>query len=172
MLSTNEAPTLYDVVELYGGDWDEAMGDYPIWDEGKRDWLNGMVYEHFAYREIAQETGTDHLRLVRRTMREMMPSLNPMFAALDSQFDILEGYAGKTSSTTGGRQLYSATPQTQLSGTENYATNLTDSSGSDESQSSGRNAPVGDMLTNWASSVNNALYLVYNGLEPYYQQIF
>ena len=176
MIITDEAPTLFDVVTLYGNDWDAEMSKYPIWDESRREWLNDMVFEHFAYREIGQETGTDHIRLVGRTMREMMPALNPMFKAIDEEHDILEGFAqtATTESADTGRQLYSATPQTQLSGAENYATNLTDTEGKQTSttRSAGRGATVGDLLTNWASSVNNALYLVYNGLEPLYQQVF
>lgn len=172
MLITDDGPTLHDCVELYGMDWDETMSDYPIFDEGKREWLNTRIYEHFAYREIAQETPSDHFRLIRRTMHEMMPALNPMFSALDGEIDILAGYASAGEHDTEARQLFSATPQTQLSGAENYATNLTDTTSSERSKTSGRSMPAGDMLTSWATSVNNALYLVYNGLEPYYLQIF
>lgn len=172
MLITDESPTLRDCVELYGMDWEEAMSDYPIFDEGKREWLNTMIYEHFAYREIAQETPSDHFRLIRRTMREMMPALNPMFSALDGEIDILAGYASTGERDSEARQLFSATPQTQLSAAEDYATNLTDSTSSESTKTSGRSMPAGEMLTSWATSVNNALYLVYNGLEPYYLQIF
>lgn len=172
MLITDDGPTLRDCVELYGMDWHETMGDYPIFDEGKRDWLNTRIYEHFAYREIAQETPSDHFRLIRRTMHEMMPALNPMFSVLDGEIDILAGYASAVEHGSEARQMFSATPQTQLSAAENYATNLTDSTSSESSKTSGRSMPAGDMLTSWATSVNNALYLVYNGLEPYYLQIF
>lgn len=172
MLITDDGPTLRDCVELYGMDWDETMSDYPVFDEGKREWLNTRIYEHFAYREIAQETPSDHFRLIRRTMHEMMPALNPMFSALDGEIDILAGYASEAEHGSEARQLFSATPQTQLSAAEDYATNLTDTAGSESSKTSGRSMPAGDMLTSWATSVNNALYLVYNGLEPYYLQIF
>lgn len=172
MLITDESPTLHDCVELYGMDWEEAMSDYPIFDEGKREWLNTRIYEHFAYREIAQETPSDHFRLIRRTMHEMMPALNPMFSVLDGEIDILAGYESTGEHGSEARQLFSATPQTQLSAAENYATNLTDTTSSESSKTSGRSMPAGDMLTSWATSVNNALYLVYNGLEPYYLQIF
>lgn len=172
MLITDDGPTLHDCVELYGMDWEETMSDYPIFDEGKREWLNARIYEHFAYREIAQETPSDHFRLIRRTMREMMPALNPMFSVLDGEIDILAGYASAVEHDSEARQLFSATPQTQLSASENYATNLTDTTSSESSKTSGRSMPAGDMLTSWATSVNNALYLVYNGLEPYYLQIF
>ena len=172
MLITDDGPTLRDCVELYGMDWHETMSDYPVFDEGKREWLNARIYEHFAYREIAQETPSDHFRLIRRTMHEMMPALNPMFSALDGEIDILAGYASAGERESEARQLFSATPQTQLSAAENYATNLTDSTGSESTKTSGRSMPAGDMLTSWATSVNNALYLVYKGLEPYYLQIF
>lgn len=172
MLITDESPTLHDCVELYGMDWQQTMGDYPIFDEDKREWLNTRIYEHFAYREIAQETPSDHFRLIRRTMNEMMPALNPMFSVLDGEIDILAGYASTSEHGSEARQLFSATPQTQLSSAENYATNLTDSKSGESSKTSGRSMPAGDMLTSWATSVNNALYLVYNGLEPYYLQIF
>ena len=33
-------------------------------------------------------------------------------------------------------------------------------------------ADVGSALSAWANSVNNALYIVYNGLEPLYMQVF
>lgn len=172
MLITDESPTLHDCVELYGMDWQQTMSDYPIFDEGKREWLNTRIYGHFAYREIAQETPSDHFRLIRRTMHEMMPALNPMFSVLDGEIDILSGYASTGKNDSEARQLFSATPQTQLSAAENYATNLTDTASSESSKTSGRSMPAGEMLTNWATSVNNALYLVYNGLEPYYLQIF
>lgn len=172
MLITDESPTLHDCVELYGMDWQQTMSDYPIFDEGKREWLNARIYEHFAYREIGQETPADHFRLIRRTMHEMMPALNPMFSVLDGEIDILAGYASTGEHDSKARQLFSATPQTQLSAAENYATNLTDTASSESSKTSGRSMPAGDMLTSWATSVNNALYLVYNGLEPYYLQIF
>lgn len=172
MLITDDGPTLHDCVELYGMDWQQTMSDYPIFDEGKREWLNTRIYEHFAYREIGQETAADHFRLIRRTMHEMMPALNPMFSVLDGEIDILAGYASAGVHDSEARQLFSATPQTQLSAAENYATNLTDTTSTESSKTSGRSMPAGDMLTSWATSVNNALYLVYNGLEPYYLQIF
>lgn len=180
MIITDDAPTLHDLVMLYGYDMADIVGDYPIWDEEKRKWLNSMIYRHFAYREIAAETPQEYIFLMARTMAEMSPSIMPLFKALDSEFDILSSYENTSTSndtsTADGKQLYSATPQTQLSGEENYATNLTDTTNAttttNRTESSGRNAPVGDMLTSWMQSVNNALYIVYNGLEPLHQQVF
>ena len=184
MIYTTSNPTLHDIVELYGEDYEGAMTDYPIWDEKQREWLNEMILEHFRYREIAQETPAMFLFYLRRTMREMMPTVNPVFAALDGVPDIMAGYstvdrtnASGTDSTT-AKQLYSATPQTQLSGAENYATNLTETeqtatrANTDESTHEGRNASLGAMAAEWLAGVNNALYIVFNGLEPLFQQIW
>ncbi len=184
MIYTTENPTLHDIVELYGEDYDGAMSDYPIWDESKRAWLNERVLEHFRYREIAQETPAMFLFFLRRTMFEMMPTVNPIFEALEGSPDIMSGYstADKTNATgtdsASAKQLYSATPQTQLSGQENYATNITESeqantrNSTDESTHEGRNASVGAMASEWLASVNNGLYIVFNGLEPLFQQIW
>lgn len=184
MIYTTDTPTLHDVVELYGEDYAGAMADYPIWKESEREWLNEMVLEHFRYRQIAQETPAMFLFFLRRAMREMMPTVNPIFAALDGSPDIMAGYSTVDRSTSSGkdatesRQLYSATPQTQLSGAENYATNLTEAeqsttrSNADESTHEGRNASLGAMAAEWLAGVNNALYIVYNGLEPLFQQLW
>lgn len=184
MLISDDAPTLHDIVMLYGEDYAGAMNDYPIWDEGKREWLNTRIYEHFAFRRIAQDTPAMHLFFVRRTMHEMMPAINPMFRALDQEFDILDGHdytdssSNRQNAKSAARQLFSDTPQTQLSGAENYATTLTEndgengSEGASTSHSVGRSDGVGERLTAWASSVNNALYLVFDGLEPCYNQVW
>lgn len=171
MLISDAPPCLRDLVELYGHDYDAYMSDYPIWDESKREWLNGMIYDHFAYREIAQETGAKHLYYLRRTMREMMPSVNPMFKALDSDFDILKTYETVNTSTGDARQTFSNLPQSRLKDTEDYATNVTDNESTGEAVSYGR-GDVGSALSAWSQSINNALYIVYNGLEPLYMQVF
>lgn len=208
MLTTDAAPTLYDVVNLYGENLGESLATYPIWDEAKREWLNGRIYNHFAYRQIAQDTPALFLFYLERRMNDMMLTLNPIFKVLDGEVDILSSYSTSDledattgsdtqsqsdnvrTGTTEQKQLYSATPQTQLSGNENYATNLTEAEGNDTATTTdkssvhtggdshadatheGRSYPVGDMLANWVAGVNNALYLVYNGLEPLFQQVW
>lgn len=182
MLYTDHAPCLYDVTELYGEDYEGAMSDYPIWDEAKRPWLNQMIYEHFLYREIAQDTPAMFLFFLRRRMREMMPTLNPIFAALDniSTNDVLTSYKTVDTQEQSTHQeagaLTSTTPQTQLSGAKNYATGLneqkSDASTEGTSTHYGQNESVADMLRRWASNVNNGLYLVYDGLEPLFQQVW
>lgn len=171
MLVSDKPPTLHDCIELYGCDYDAYMSDYPIWDESKRPWLNDRILNHFRYREIASETPAAALYYMRRTMLDMMASVNPMFKVLDSEFDILTGWEQEQTSDTSARQLYSATPQVQLSGTDNYATNLTDNT-ADAKATTTQTTGAADALARWATSVNNALYIVYNGLEPCFMQIF
>lgn len=170
-LISDAPPTLWDCVHLYGEPFDEYLSDYPIWDEEKRAWLNERIFEHFAYREIAQETPAKHLFYLRRTMHEMMISVNPLFKALDADFDILRTYEQVSVADGDSVQTYSALPQSRLSPQEDYATNRTDNASTGKTTSYGRSDP-GAALSAWASSVNNGLYIVYNGLEPLYMQVF
>lgn len=171
MLLSDATPTLYDCVELYGMDLDAYLSDYPIWDEGKRDWLNARIKDHFLYRQIAQDTPAKHGYYLRRTMHDMMASVNPMFAALDRENDILKGFAQEQTVTSSANQTFSALPQSRLSSKDDYATNSTDNTSDASTRISGRTQSIGAALTEWASSVNNALYIVYNGLEPLYMQV-
>lgn len=181
MLYTDDYPVLNDVIDLYGTQiWDEE-NLYPIWNEEKREWLNGCITEHFRFRRIAQDTGTLFSFYLNRRMREMMPTINPIFQALENEkLDATSSYSttdtSEGSDTSKSRQLYSATPQVQLSGEESYATNLTDndSEGSNQATSTheGRQGNVASALTEWVQGVNNALYIVYNGLEPLFMQLY
>lgn len=181
MIYTDDYPVLYDIVHLYGEELD--FGDYPIWDESKREWLEYRIYEHFEYRKIAQDTPAKFNKFLKRRMAEMMPTINPIFALLD-QADLSKEYMtwdeSDSTSANGGTQetLFSDTPQTQLSGEENYATNLnvTKNDGTanqtDKSIHGGRSSSLGAVATEWMASVNNALYIVFNGLEPLFLQVW
>ena len=109
MIITDDAPTLHDLVMLYGYDMTDIVGNYPIWDEEKREWLNSMIYRHFAYREISAETAQEYAFLMARTMAEMSPSIMPLFRALDLEFDILSSFENTSMSndttTADGKQL-------------------------------------------------------------------
>lgn len=73
--------TLYDVLD-YG--YDLGLADYPIWDEGKRKWLNDRIIDHFMLREIGCETPTQFIFYLNRKMREKMPPINTVFAYLET----------------------------------------------------------------------------------------
>lgn len=173
MFSSDETPTLYDCIELYGMDFDAAMADYPIWDETRRAYLNECIKRHFLYRQIAQDTPAKHAYYLNRTMHDMMGSLNPYFKVIDStDIDILSTADAQATQTARTKQVNSALPQSRLDPSKDYATSSAENDSSSTSTSSGRSVPIADMLTKWASSVTNGLFIVYNGLEPLYMQIF
>lgn len=185
MLISAETPTLRDVVQLYGEELWDTQRPYPIWNEDDRTEFQQKIIDHFEFRKIGQETPALFIAYLNRRMREMMPTLNPIFAALASdKLDITRTYYTEDASEnasitdTTGRQLFSNTPQAQLSGNKDYATNLTDTTGNQSGKSnakathSGSQGSIAEVLSQWIAGVNNALYLVFNGLEPLFMQIY
>lgn len=185
MLLTDDTPTLRDVVHLYGNDLWDAARPYPIWDESEREELQNKIYDHFEFRKIAQDTPALFVAYLNRRMREIMPVINPIFAALaDEKLDIMATYSTEdtnislSESNSTARQIFSATPQAQLSGAKDYATNLTDNTGkgTDQGKSTsthkGTQGQAAEVLTKWLTGVNNALYIVFNGLEPLFNQLY
>lgn len=104
-------PTLYDIVERFGYTIDSLLGDYPIWDETKRDWLNNEIYEYFEYREIGAETSEMFASFMRRRMNRIMPRVNSIaaFALVGSnQWDVT-AIENATSSGTSSSESTSET---------------------------------------------------------------
>lgn len=159
MLISDEEVLLADVIGYYGYTIEDVLGDYPIWDEDRRDWLNERIMEHFMYRQIAQDTPAMFAFFAARRMQEAMPALNPVFKALEEAAD-----PTVVSSAT-VRAVGSVTPQTQLSGAENYADTLQDS----KSETRGNAA---SSLSTWLSGVSNGLPYLFAELEPLFQQIW
>ncbi len=185
MLVSDAAPTLLDIADLYGETIWDTERPYPIWDETQREELQNKIFDHFEFRRIAQETPALFIKYLNRRMREMMPTINPIFAALaDEKLDIMRTYyttdesTSTSTDTQEARQLFSNTPQAQLSGSKDYATNLTDNTGTNTGSNSGKSTHAGsqgapaEVLSRWLTGVNNALYLVFNGLEPLFNQIY
>lgn len=75
--------TLADVCAAYNFE-ELALGDYPIWDESKRSWLNERIMYHFWMREIRGETPAQFMRFISRHMHEIMPTCNVIFASLEN----------------------------------------------------------------------------------------
>lgn len=137
--------------------FDIGLNAYPIFDEAYRAPLNAKIVEHFFFREIGLETPELFKRFLNRKMNEVMPYYNQLYASALHDFDPFCNYDMDTSGSTSGtsdqtreysrtektatdaesvtgndtdstaRTLVSATPQMQLSGNEDYATNITDS---------------------------------------------
>lgn len=72
--------TLYDCVNRYGYTIAGILGNYPIWDESKREWLNDEIYRYFEYRELASETPKLFSSYAQRTMNRVMPKVNSIAA--------------------------------------------------------------------------------------------
>lgn len=196
MLVTDTPPDVDSIIRLYG--YDLGLSDYPIWDETKREWLNQRIIDHFRYRQIGQETPDAFIFYLNRTMREIMPTVNPIFVELSSVVgaDGLYSYVQVSSGTnttenvsknTGGetvKTLVSDTPQTQLSEYEDYATNLTEAestrdtqtadtaNGMTENTTKGKQGTSATVVAEWLNGINNALNVVFTLLEPCFYQMW
>lgn len=137
--------------------FDLGLRDYPIFDEAYREPLNNKIIEHFFFREIGLETPGLFKRFLNRKMNEIMPYYNQLYKSALHDFDPFSNYDMYTTGSSSGssdhsrdysrtestttsadgsttsdtesdaRTLVSVTPQMQLSGNEDYATNITDS---------------------------------------------
>nr|DAP13998.1 MAG TPA: Lower collar protein [Caudoviricetes sp.] len=131
-----------------------GLSDYPIFDEQYREFLNAKIIDHYWYREIGLETVDMFIRQLRTKMHEIMPYYNKWYLAENYMADInplstqdvhSTGSAQSHSSSSSkekhgessdntidstskskGRTVQSETPQTMLSGNQDYATAATD----------------------------------------------
>lgn len=152
---------------LVSNGFDLGLRDYPIFDEAYREQLNGKIIEHYWFREIGLETPGLFKRFLNRKMNEIMPYYNQLYESTLKKFDPYVNYdlqttgttnsdhteqrnithdesvttdaKSTTDSTTDGtsRTLVSQTPQMQLSGHEDYASNITDTASNTTATGSG-----------------------------------
>lgn len=136
--------------------FDIGLDKYPIFDEAYREGLNAKILDHFWFREIGQETPALFRFFLNRKMNEIMPYYNQLYKSTLLEFDPLWNYdltsegtsksnsnqdttavrnensvtdsdSTTDSETIGyGRTLVNTTPQMQLAGYDDYATNITD----------------------------------------------
>lgn len=159
---------------LVSNGFDLGLRNYPIFDESYREQLNGKIIEHYWFREIGLETPALFKRFLNRKMNEIMPYYNQLYESTLRKFDPFSNYEMQTtgsstsdrtenrnakhnetvrtdaesttdSSTDGtSRTLVSQTPQMQLSGHEDYATNVTDTSSNTTAKGSGTQNSTAD----------------------------
>lgn len=162
---------------LVSNGFDLGLDKYPIFDRDYREPLNAKIIEHYWFREIGAETPALFRRYLARKMNEIMPFYNEVYKTtlldLDPLANVSMTTEGKSSGTnesernakhaettegkgssetendTMSRTLASETPQTQLSGYEDYASALNDSTGkatgtASTSESSSRNLTEDD----------------------------
>lgn len=158
-----------------------GLEHYPIYKEEHRPILNGLIYDHFMTREIGQET-VDMFRLaLRRKMNEIMPYFNELYESTELDFNPLTtirietdttGQVSQDGSTTaestantvatsGARTVNSDTPQTVLSGNQDYATNAADVNSQVNNDSTGNQTNVENQSSD---STSNTLTEGYQGV--------
>jgi hypothetical protein len=129
-----------------------GLDQYPIYDETQRLDINKLIIDQFWNREIGQETISMFTFMMRRTMRQIMPTYNQLYKSTQLVFDPLSTYDLNTvrnadstensSNTTNAntkndgsaqsRSVYFDTPQTALARNKDYAANATDVESSNE----------------------------------------
>lgn len=142
-----------------------GLGTYPIFDENYRGILNGKIIDEYFNQEIGTESIDNFLLIIRKKMDQIMPYYNQLYSKIDydplSSMDIHsqgtnhvdgneEVSANNTSSnntSSKARAVNSDTPQTMLSGSEDYASGAVDSN----SQST-----VGGNATSESNTINSS----------------
>lgn len=160
--------------ELVDNGFDLGLASYPIFDEEYRVGLNDKIIDHYWFREIGVETPALFRRFLNRKMNEIMPYYNQLYNSALLEFDPLSNYKLSTEGRSSGssdsnrdyerieqattnasstsdsnsdstsRALVSSTPQMQLSGNEDYATSVTDSTSNTKSKGGGTQLSVAD----------------------------
>lgn len=132
-----------------------GIGGYPIFDANYRKVLNGKILDRYWNREICTETIDDWRLIIRRKMNEIMPYYNKLYESEQIEYGALdtmkihsvnettmagtEETIAANTSTSGtdskARVVNSDTPQTMLSGIEDYASGATDSNSQSDVES-------------------------------------
>lgn len=168
---------------------------YPIFDESYRAGLNRKIIDHYEFREIGLETPALFRKFLLRRMREIMPYYNQLYLSTLHEFDPFSNYdlwsdgtstrdavekrdidrvetaitdaTSETSNITEGktRNLISNTPQMQLSGQEDYATNITDAQSDTTSLGDSTQKSTAD------STMNDVMNLTGNNVDEYVNHV-
>ena len=158
-----------------------GLSYYPIFDETYRPILNGKIIDRYWNQEIGMETIEMFRFNMRRKMNEIMPLYNKLYLSERLIFDpfvtmnmktVAGGTTGQIAQSAGNstsntdtvgksRAVNSETPQTQLSGNSDYASNASDVNSDNKVNSTGNN--TGSSTTD--VSVNNTNTVIgYSGM--------
>ena len=136
---------------------DLGLSDYPIFEDAHREVLNGHIFDYYINREIGFETIGMFVQRMRTTMNLEMPTFNELYRSTQFAFDPLttikmttetENSSEAVTDNTGeattsvnangkSRAVASSTPQTMLSGSQDYATSATDTASASDNVSIG-----------------------------------
>jgi hypothetical protein len=164
-------------------DWDKlGLGYYPIFDELYRPVLNGKIVSNFFTREIGVETIDLWIQRTASKMQNIMPYFNKLYESEKIPYQALatmrletdrndtvhstgndvSNTTADSSSNTSGRSVNSTTPNTMLSGDEDYATGASDSNSQSSTHSTGETE---SNSTNDATNEGNSVTSGYQGAE-------
>lgn len=166
------------ITKLTGGK--VGLDFFPIFDEEYRDILKGKIVDRYWNREIGFETIDLFMMKMRVKLNEIMPFYNQLYDSTMIEYAALstihlqtvtsgqttgeENTSGNTTATaqneSGSRAVSSQTPQTMLSGDEDYASAATDTNSKTVSESENDSTA---MSTSQAESSGDSLVTGYQG---------
>lgn len=200
---------LRDIVKM-GIDLGLTKDDYPIFREQLRGWcdaenrwqytkvdtqdggqefygLNRKILDHYAYREIGQESIDMFIYMLNEKMRLIMPYYNQLLMSESKEFDPFQTQDSTHVSTSTSendangkaRTVSGNTPQVALSGNADYASAFTDSNsqsgGTTTSDNSvhvtGSQGHTAALLMQWRRSFLNIEASIVNELDNLFMQI-
>lgn len=147
-----------------------GLGEYPIFDQANngtsayRTLLNAKIIDHYWNQEMGVESVPMFQLAIKRRMNEIMPLYNQLYLSERKTYDplvtmdihtVMEGTSGQSSVTNSesssdtasnakSRAVQSDTPQTILSGSEDYATSAADSTSESDGTSTGTETATGE----------------------------
>lgn len=144
-----------------------GLDTYPVYAEGYRDILNGLIFDRYANQEICSESPDLFHSWMRRRMRLVMPAFNELYLTKLIDYDpmitmmIKTVGTGKTTQIASGveestttsesdsksRAVNSDTPQTMLADDGDYATSASDSNSQAEAESTAQNQSDSNSVT-------------------------
>ena len=95
--------------KLIESQYDIGLMDYPIFDASYRATLNQKIKDHFAFCEIGAETPGRFKMFLNRTMREIMPLYNQMYASAALSINPLYNFDLTETTTREGSSASEAT---------------------------------------------------------------
>jgi hypothetical protein len=155
-----------------------GLGTYPIFDELYRPILNGKIIDEYFNQEIGTETIDNFALIMRKKMDQIMPYYNQLYQKIEysalMSMDIHsvgeqhtegneEASSNSTSAqntTSGSRSVSSETPQTMLSGDEDYASSAADTNSKSDGSA---NATSATESTNSADNNSDTHVTGYQG---------
>lgn len=198
------------ISKLTGGEI--GIGLMPIFDEEYRPIITGKVVDHFWNREIGFETIDLFKMKMRSRLNNIMPFYNQLYKSTLVEYEALSTINLKTESTSrnagteesnatsnaenltknASRAVQSTTPQTMLSGDEDYASAASDTNSqaeseaqntslataASESESEGDSLVTGyqgtpaDLIMRFRDSLINVDLMIIRDLEQMFMQVF